>query len=81
MSDSRGDHGLVVLKILGIAGLPLLLEFPEGFGEGFGEIRGNGGLLGDNESLGHEADLGCEGGGWEGISFERGGFRRKYIGV
>jgi len=72
VSDCRGDHGLVVLEILGITGLSLLLEFPEGFGEGFGEIRGNGGFLGDDEDLGHEADLVCEGGAWEGISFEWG---------
>ncbi len=77
VTDGGGDHGLVVLEILGITGLSLLLEFPESFGEGFGEIRGNGGLLSDDKSLGHEADLGLEGGGWEGISFGGGGFRRK----
>ena len=72
VTNSRGDHGLVILEILGVAGLSLLLEFPEGFSEGFGEIRGNGGFLGDDEDLGHEADLVCEGGAWEGISFEWG---------
>ena len=51
VTDGGGDHGLVALEILGIAGLSLLRKLAERFGEGFGEIRGYGGLLGDDESL------------------------------
>lgn len=75
VSDRRGDHGVIVLEILGIAGLSLLGKLAKGLGEGFGEICRNRGLLGDDESFGHEADLGLEGGGWKGISFKGGGIR------
>lgn len=81
VADRRGDHGIIVLEILGIAGLSLLGEFAKSFGEGFGEICRYRGLLGDDESFGHEADLGGEGGGWEEISFEAGCFRRKNLSV
>ena len=31
VTDRRGDHGLIIFKILGVTGLPLFFEFTEGF--------------------------------------------------
>ena len=51
VTNCRGDHGVVVLEILGIAGLSLLGKLTKGFGEGFGEICGNRGFLCNDESF------------------------------
>lgn len=69
MSHRRGDHGLIVLEKLGVAGFSLLLEFAKSLGEGFRKIGGDRGFLGNDECFGHGADLGGEEGVWEGISF------------
>ena len=57
MTDCGGDHRVLIFKILSIAGFALFLEFTEFFGEVFGESSSYRGLLGDNQSLRHEADL------------------------
>jgi len=58
--DRRADHGLIVFEEMGVTGFSLLLEFAESFGEGFRKVGGDGRSLRNDESLGHEADLGRE---------------------
>jgi len=51
VTNRRGNHSVVILEILGIAGLSLLGKLAKGFGEGFREICGNRGFLCNDESF------------------------------
>lgn len=51
VAHRRGDESEVVFKVLSVTRLSFLFKFTKSFGKGFGEVRGDGGLLGDDKSL------------------------------